>query len=217
MEVVDLEISKKEEAENKTDKVGDTIREQILEYSKDFKTSWISLGRHLYSVWQDKLYFGWGFEKFEHYSEEELGLKKQVCLKLLKTYLFVEQNEPQYLDADFKDLRGAVNVPNFDAIDVLRVARTKKELLKDDYMKLKKDVFDKGKDASVVRRELTAIIKERKQVDSEEERELRNEASIKKLLGALGVFKKDMEVLKLIPSDIISEAEALINKLKEQV
>lgn len=217
MDVVDLSISKKEEEENKTDMVGDTIRDQVLVYSKDFKTSWINLGRHLYSIWQDKLFYGWGFEKFEHYTEDELGLKKQLCQKLLKTYLFVEQNEPQYLDADFKDSREALQVPNYDAVDVLRLARTKNELNKDDYAALKTQVFDKGKDASVVRKELTAMMKERKEVDPDEERDKRNEAAIKKLIGALGVFKKDMEVLKLISKDVLVEADDLIGKLKQQI
>ncbi|HBG61492.1 MAG: hypothetical protein A2Y03_06090 [Omnitrophica WOR_2 bacterium GWF2_38_59] len=217
MQVVDLQISKKEEEANRTDMVGDTLRSQVLDYSKDFKTSWVNLGRHLYAIWQDKLFYGWGFEKFEHYTEEELGLKKQLCQKLLKTYLFVEQNEPQYLAVDFKDSREAVNVPNYDAVDVLRLARSKRELNKADYAKLKAEVFDKGKDASVVRKELTAIMKERKEVDPEEERDNRNEAAIKRLLGALGVFMKDMEVLKLAPKDIIKEADQLIKKLKEQI
>lgn len=217
MEVVDLQISKKEEEVNKTDMVGDTLRDQVLGYSKDFKTSWINLGRHLYAIWQDKLFYGWGFEKFEHYTEDELGLKKQLCQKLLKTYLFVEENEPQYLDVDFKESRDAVNVPNYDAVDVLRLARSKRELSRDDYAMLKAEVFDKGKDASVVRKELTAMMKERKEVDPEEERDNRNEAAIKKLLGALGVFKKDMEALKLISKDVLDEAEGLMKKLKDQI
>lgn len=217
MGVVDLQISKKQEEANKTDMVGDTIREQVVEYSKDFKTSWLNLGRHLYAIWQDKLFYGWGFEKFENYTEEELGLKKQLCQKLLKTYLFVEENEPQYLDVDFKGSRDAVNVPNYDAVDVLRLARSKRELNKHDYAMLKAEVFDKGKDASEVRKELTAIMKERKVVDPEEERDNRNEAAIKKLLGALDTFKKDMEVLKLISKDVLDEAEGLMKKLKEQI
>ena len=217
MGVVDLQISKKEEEANKTDMVGDTIRDQVLDYAKDFKMSWLNLGRHLYAVWEDKMFYGWGFEKFENYTEDELGMKKSLCQKLLKTYLFVEQNESHYLDVDFKDSNEPINVPNYDAVDVLRMARSKKELNKDDYAQLKFQVFEKGKDASEVRKELTAMMKERKEVDPEEERDNRNEAAIKKLLGALGVFKKDMEALKLISKDVLDEAEVLINKLKEQM
>ena len=92
----------------------------------------------------------------------------------------------------------------------------KKELLKDDYIKLKKAVFDKGKDASTVRQDLTAIMKERKPVDPEEERDKRNEAAIRKLYNALDAFKKDMEVLKLLPGDIVEEAQGLMSKLEGQ-
>jgi hypothetical protein len=49
------------------------------------------LGQNLYTAWRDKLYYTWGFEKFEDYTQEELGFKKQLAIKLLKTYFFLEQ------------------------------------------------------------------------------------------------------------------------------
>ena len=52
------------------------LRENIAQYAKDFKLSWVQLGQGLYSVWRDKLYQSWEFEKFEDYVVRELGLKK---------------------------------------------------------------------------------------------------------------------------------------------
>ncbi len=39
MTVVDLSISKRKEIENQTDMVGDAIRDRVIAFSKDFKTS----------------------------------------------------------------------------------------------------------------------------------------------------------------------------------
>ncbi len=217
MSVVDLSISKKEEEQNKLETINDTIREEILEYAKDFKTSWVNLGRHLYAVWQDKLFYAWGYEKFEDYTEREIGLKKSLCLKLLKAYLFVEQDEPAYLEQDFRQRRQAVQVPHYDAVDVLRLAKRKKELLADDYAKLRSEVFERGVDASKARKDLTSLIKERKLVDPEEEREQRNRTAIKKFMTALEMFKRDMETLKLIPNDILEEVQQLRRKIESQV
>ncbi len=217
MPVVDLSISKKEEEKNKLETINDTVREEILEYAKDFKTSWIQLGRHLYAVWQDKLYHAWGHNKFEDYTEKEVGIKKSLCLKLLKAYLFIEQDEPVYLKKNFSQSREAINVPNYDAVDVLRLAKSKKELLSEDYAKLRRDVFDKGNDASEVRKDLTAMMKERKPVDPEKEREQRNEASIKKFINSIKLFHADMEALKLLPSNLIEEAKGLKEKLEGQI
>ncbi|MFT5169892.1 MAG: hypothetical protein ACI9F2_000597 [Lysobacterales bacterium] len=217
MTVVDLSISKKKEDANHTDMLGDRMREDILEYAKDFKTSWVSLGRHLYAIHQDKMFHAWGFEKFENYVEDELGLKKSLCLKLLKAYLFIETDEPQYLEKGFTAHNDTLNVPNYDAIDVLRTAKSKKELIADDYDHLRKFVFDKGKDAGEVRKELGVMMKERKHVDPEEERDNRNEKAIKKMISALGTFSKDMDALKLIRADLVEEAKGLMSKLSQEV
>src|SRR5271170_2116790 len=194
----------------------ENLRVHIAQHAKDFKLSWVQLGQGLYSVWRDKLYQSWEFEKFEDYVIRELGLKKPLALKLVKTYFFVEQDEPVYLKKEFAEARETVNIPGYESLDVLRQARAHKELTREDYTKLRKDVFEKGKEASVVRKDLTAIIKERKKVDPKQEREARHEQSIRRLVAALKSFKKDMETLKLAEPDIIEEAEGLLNRLEAQ-
>ena len=194
----------------------ESFRMEMLEYSKKFKVSWVHLGQGLYSVSRDQLFQNWGFDKFEDYVIQELGIKKSIALKLVKTYFFVEQEEPGYLKKEFIDEKKAVSVPSFEGLDVLRLARRHSELSREDYDKLRKDIFDKGKEASLVKKDLTAIIKERKQVDPEQERENRHQASVKRFLGALKNFKKDMDTLKLIDADIAHEAEALLQKLEDK-
>jgi len=190
------------------------LRVHIAQHAKDFKLSWVSLGQGLYSVWRDKLYHAWDFEKFEDYVVRELGLKKPLALKLVKTYFFVEQDEPVYLRKEFAEVRETANIPSYEGLDVLRSARNRKELTRDDYAKLRKDIFEKGREASLVRKDLTTIIKERKQVDPEQAREARHEQSVRRLVAALRSFKKDMETLKLAEPDIIKEAEGLLERLE---
>ncbi len=197
--------------------IDDTIRNEILEFSKDFKKSWVGLGRHLYAVWEDKLFRAWGFDSFEDYIEGEVGLQKSLGLKLLKSYFFLEQDEPQYLDAQFMDERTADKIPGYEEINFLRLAKSKKELNKNDYAKLKKDVFDKGKLATTLRKDLSTLMKERKYVDPEEERDARNEAAIRRLITSIKTFQKDMTALKLIPEDIVDNAKDLLRRLEEQL
>ncbi len=194
----------------------EALRQEILQHAKDFKTSWIALGQALYTVWRDKLYHGWGYEEFEHYIVGELGIKKQTALKLVKTYFFVEQEEPTYLKEEYRESRETPVVPSYETLDVLRLAHQSKELTRDDYAKLRKNVFEKGKHEGLLRKDLTALMKERKVVDPEEEREKRNENSVKRLLTALRAFKKDMETLRLVPQEIVDEAEFLIKKLERE-
>ena len=150
----------------------------------------MQLGQGLYSVWRDKLYQAWEFEKFEDYCVRELGLKKPLALKLVKTYFFVEQDEPMYLKKEFAEGRETAIVPGYESLDVLRLARGHKELTREDYTKLRKDIFEKGKEASIVRKDLTAIIKERKKIDPDQAREARHEQSVRRLVAALRVLRK---------------------------
>lgn len=194
----------------------ENLRSHIAEHAKTFKLSWVQLGQGLYSVWRDKLYQSWEFDKFEDYVIRELGLKKPLALKLVKTYFFVEQDEPVYLKKEFAESRQTAVIPGYESLDVLRQARAHKELTREDYTKMRKDIFEKGKEASLVRKDLTAIIKERKKVDPMQEREARHEQSVRRLMAALKSFKKDMETLKLVEPDIIEEAEGLLKRLEEQ-
>ena len=197
--------------------IGDKIREQTTRFAKDFKTSWVGLGQSLYSIWKDKMYLYWGFQKFEDYTERELGLKKQLAIKLLKTYYFLEQEEPAYLKEEYAESREAIQVPSYEAVDVLRLAKRKKELTRADYVKLRKDIFEEGREASVLRKDLTALIRERKGIDPDEERENRNAMAIKRLIYAITSFTKDAEAVKLIPHKLVKEAQDLREKLEAEV
>lgn len=208
----DLVVRRQEEAS-----FHDKMREQIVGYSKDFKTSWIHLGRLLYAAHEDKLYHKWGFEKFEHYAEREVGLKKTTCMKMLKSYIFVENNAPKYLKEEYAQSRTARHVPGVDEVNVVRLAGNRKELNKEDFQQIKTAVFEKGKEASVVRKDLAAIIKERKFVDPEEEREQRNELALKRLCESLKNFEKDAETLQLCSADLIEEARKLKDKLQSEL
>ena len=67
------------------------IREKAVLLCKDFKISWVSLGQVLYAIYDDKMFHRWGYEKFENYTQKELGMPKGAALKLLKSYLFLEE------------------------------------------------------------------------------------------------------------------------------
>lgn len=193
------------------------IREDLQQHAKSFKTSWVALGQGLYAVYKDKLFYGWGYDKFEYYVEKELGIRKPTAVKLLKNYFFLEQEEPAYLTENYSDGRDSHQVPGYDAIDVLRSARRKKELTQEDYYGLREKVFEKGKDAALIRKDLTALMKERKPVDPEEEKQKRNEVAVRKLLNAIRSFEKDMETLKLLPAKLIEDAKELMKKLEEEI
>ncbi|MDD5679831.1 MAG: hypothetical protein PHI59_01125 [Candidatus Omnitrophica bacterium] len=194
-----------------------SLRYQVLDKVKNFKTSWISLGQALYSVWKDKLYKEWGYSTFEAYTAKEIGVKKPTAMKLLRSYYFLEKEEPAYLEKDYAESNEVASIPNYDAVNVLRLAKNKKTLDKVDYAELKKKVFEKGRDAREIKKDLSSLIREREELEPEEARKKRKIAILKRLVAVLKSVKRDAELLKILPAGIIKETANLINKIESEI
>jgi len=194
-----------------------SLRYRILVSVKNFKTSWIDLGQALYSVWKDKTYKEWGYNTFEAYTSREIGIKKQTAMKLLKSYYFLEKEEPAYLKKDYRETADAAAVPSLESVDVLRLAKNKKTLDGDDYAHLKKDIFEKGKDAREVKKDLALLIRQREELEPEEAREKRKLATVKRFLSILKSLKEELETAKFLPFPLIKEADNLLKKIQAEI
>jgi len=194
-----------------------SLRYHILESAKNFKCSWIELGRSLYSVWKDKMYKEWGYINFDIYVSREIGIRKQTAMKLLKSYYFLEKEEPQYLKADYADNSKAAQIPSYESVDILRQAKNKKVLDEEDYSNLKKEIFEKGRDAQELKKNLGVIIRQRQELEPEEAQEKRKLATLKRLLGQLRMLKQEVEILKMLPFALIKELDALIKKMELEI
>lgn len=195
----------------------ESLRYQILQNAKSFKTSWIDLGQALYSVWKDKIYKDWGFLTFDAYTSKEIGIRKNTALKLLKTYYFLEKEEPQLLNKGYVETKDATEVPSYESVDMLRLAKKKQMLDEDDYKRFRKDVFEKGRDAREIKKDLTAIIKQREELEPDEARKKKREATIKRLLTTLKSLRREIEVTKVLPSDVLKQTVALISRMEAEL
>lgn len=194
-----------------------SLRYQILKSAKNFKTSWLELGRALYSVWKDKLYKEWGYQSFDVYSASEIGIRKQTAMKLLRSYYFLEKEEPWYLHKNYLDAAQAASLPTYESLDLLRVAKKKKVLDEADYDNLKKDIFEKGKNAFQLRKDLTNLIRLREELQPDELREKKRLTMLRRLLATLKSLKAEMEIAKTIPAALLDDTASLIKKLEAQL
>jgi hypothetical protein len=207
-----------QDIENKMNGMDETsMRYHVLESAKNFKLSWIELGRSLYTVWRDKMYKSWGYTEFDTFTAKEIGIKKPTAMKLLRSYYFIEKEEPQLLKNDNSLPRDVAVIPNYEAVDVLRIAKENKGLGEDDYQRIKKEVFEGGRDFREVKKDLTALIRQRDDLPPEEAWEKKRLASIKRCLGTLKSLKEELKVSKILPAQIINEIAALIAKIEKQI
>ncbi|MDD3374366.1 MAG: hypothetical protein PHY73_01410 [Candidatus Omnitrophica bacterium] len=193
-----------------------SMRDLAIQSSKNFKKSWIDLGRVLYSIWRDKTYKEWGYQDFDKYVTKEIGIRKATSLKLLKSYYFLEKEEPTYLDKEYAENAEATEIPSYEAVDVLRQAKDK-NINHEDYQSLKEKVFLKGKDSKEVRKDLTLLMRQREELDPKEAWQKRKESNIKRFIGTLKSLKREMEDSKTLPAEISREVNDLIAKLEDQI
>ena len=194
----------------------DQMREHALRCAKNFKTGWMELGQVLFTIWRDKHYKNWGFSTFEAYTAKEVNIRKLTALKLIRSYHFLEKEEPDYLKDEYKESADAASVPNYEAIDVLRLAKNKKTLDSSDYNNLKKNIF-KGKDVREVRKDLTALIRNREELDPDEAWAKKRDTNLKRLLSTLKSLKNELEASKILPQAVIKEVGGLIQKIESEV
>ncbi|MDD5568075.1 MAG: hypothetical protein PHY88_02595 [Candidatus Omnitrophica bacterium] len=194
-----------------------SLRYHVLESAKNFKTSWIELGRSLYSVWKDKMYKEWGFGTFDVYTAREIGIKKPTAMKLLRSYYFLEKEEPAYLKSDYAKEADTAKLPSYEAVDLLRKAKDKKTLDQEDYSKLKKDILDGGKDVQALKRDLTSLIRQREELDPDEAYKNRRISTLKRFIGSLKSLRQEAEISKLLPVQLIKEVQELIKKIEEEI
>lgn len=194
-----------------------SLRYHILENAKNFKCSWIELGRSLYSVYKDKLYKEWGYVSFDVYVSREIGIRKQTAMKLLKSYYFLEKEEPQYLKNEYAVSTQAAHLPSYESVNILRQAKNNKTLDDNDYRDLKKEIFEKGRDAQEIKKNLGVIIRQRQELDPEAVQEKRRHAILKRLLGQLRLLKQEVVILKLLSVPLVKDLDNLIKNIDQEI
>jgi len=207
-----------EQIEKKMSQVeGDSLRHHLLQRAKEFKTSWVDLGKALYTVWKEKRYKGWGYVTFDAYTAKEIGIRKQTALKLLRSYFFLEKEHAPYLREGYPGAAAAAAVPGYESIDVLRLAKDSGRLDDADLARLTRDVFEAGKDPREIRRDVASLMRQRQELDPEEARDKKKMALVRRLLGTLRSLHRDGEVLHLLPSPLLAEIGKMIEKLEAHV
>ena len=194
-----------------------SLRHNILENAKNFKTSWLELGQALYTVYKDKLYKDWGYTNFDAYTIKEIGVKKNTAAKLLKSYFFLEKEEPDYVNRSFYDDKNSQTVPTFESIDLLRRAHAKSDIDKEDYKTIRNSILVKGKDISEVKKDLADIIQTANELSPQEVRLKRRMIVLKRFLGTLRSLETEIKVSKLAPMNLLVEINAILKKIEIEI
>ncbi len=192
----------------------DELRHRVSECAKNFKTSWIEMGRFLYTVYKDKHYRNWGFREFEIYCLKEIGIKTLTAQKLLRSYHFLEKEEPTYVEKSRYAEKDASKVPDYESVNVLRLAKNRK-IDEKDYSELRHKVLEEARPAQAVRQSYRQLI-EAGNEESEEELETRKRKTLlRRYISNLNSLKDEVETNDFLSKTKALEVRKLIGQLEE--
>lgn len=190
----------------------ESLRYRVLEVAKGFKSSWIELGQCLYTVYKDKLYRDWGHATFESYCAREIGIRQPTAVKLLRSYSFLEKEEPDYLKERAKNGHSPAELPSFESVNALRLAKQSERLADKDYEKIRSEVLEKGTEPADVRKKIKYYLKP---VPAKEVSEAdKKTAAAKKWAAQLETALSELSNLSY-PNKVLKKIEELLDLLAE--
>lgn len=195
----------------------DELRAKTVEVAKKHKASWIELGQHLFSIYKNKLYKEWGYQAFETYCHKELGVKEATASKLIKSYSFLEKEEPRIVKPDYTEEETPRKIPDYEAVNLLRLAKNNKNIPTNEFAELRNDVLNEGKESKEVRAQVKKILEVHKPKDTPEAKEQKRNSVLKRLIGFLNSAKSQLEEEDLVPDYLLKQMDALAQKLADQL
>lgn len=187
-----------------------SYRYRVLETCRRFKTSWIELGESLFACHRDKMYLEWGYITFEGYCAKELGIKQPTAAKLLKSYHFLETEEPTYIEKVRGEVVPEEKHPDLDSVNLLRLARNNKKFDEAQYRKIRKQVLDDAKEPQDVRKELRMMSDMGPQKKPDEVRAERRVKFLKSFIRQMENFKLEAMANKFLPPRLIDDLDGLV-------
>lgn len=193
------------------------LRIKTVEIAKKHKASWIQLGQHLFSIYKNKLYKEWGYQAFETYCQKELSIREATASKLIKSYSFLEREEPRIVKPDFTEEETPRKIPDYEAVNVLRLAKNNKNIPTNEFAELRNDVLNEGKEVKEVREQVKKILANHAPKDTPELKEQKRSGVLKRLIGFLNGAKTQLEEEDLVPDYLLKQIETLVSKLQDQL
>ena len=195
----------------------DSLRQKATEAARSHKASWIQLGQYLFSIYKDKLFKTWGFLSFETYCIRELGMKQSTAVKLLKSYDFLEKEEPRFISLKPEDEDAPKVIPSYESVNLLRLAKENQKFTAREISDIRESVLQMGKEPKEVKAQVKELLASHEKKETPEEHTAKKVSKVRRALGLLKGMKLNFEEEDLLPDYLLKQMDALISKLEDQL
>jgi len=114
-----------------------SLRRQLLEGARRFKSSWVEFARLLAEVRRQGAWKEWGWPSFEAYCAKELFIRRQTAEKLTQSYGFLERHEPRLAREE------GTRAPPFEVVEVLSRAEAQGRLPAGGWRELRDELLER--------------------------------------------------------------------------
>mgnify|MGYP001612322654 FL=1 len=116
------------------------IRKQTVDANKKYKGSWLTLSYLLNDVKEGEYYSEWGFENFEAYIKDELGLTTSLVKNMINAFKFIAKTQPNAVAAVKKG--EVAPVPEFCTVNALVKAKDKNIITEEKAKEVQDFIFE---------------------------------------------------------------------------
>ncbi len=193
-----------------------SLRHQVLSALRQFRASWIELGRLLNEVVYGGDYKEWGYDDFEVYCARELGLKKPTVQKLMVSYNYMKKYEGKRLQDFEEDDSGqvATSIPDFQTVELLDKVRRREQIPEEEMGELHRRAFDGEDDEPELRKELRQCL--RPVIDSEaaQEGSENRKRELNSILRIARELRRKVSMTNAIPGGLKERIERCLVELE---
>ena len=189
-----------------------SLRYKILETALHFKTNWIELGEKLYHIYKSGEYKSWGYNSYDKYCTQEIGIRKSTAEKLTTSYYYLKEHEPRIVsDPRSKD------IPDINTISFLANVKADENVPEEKYEEFKQAAFDEGCSDRILKKRYKNFLKEMQEQHDDADAEDDNELNKKELLSLIHIFERidrKVDALAGLPVEIKTDIRRILTQLK---
>ena len=193
-----------------------TLRHQVMTALRQFRASWVELGRLLNEVVYGGDYKEWGYDDFEVYCARELGLKKPTVQKLMVSYNYMKKYESDRLTdyEDDTDRNAPPEIPDFQTVELLDRVRSRTEMPEEKISELHRRAFEGEGEEPEFRRELRQALKPQLSDPEMQERGAARKSELAGILRSARDLRRRLMASDAVPGGLRERLEQCLVELE---
>ena len=193
-----------------------TLRHQVMTALRQFRASWVELGRLLNDVVYGGDYKEWGYDDFEVYCARELGLKKPTVQKLMVSYNYMKKYEGKRLHAyeDDADKVAAPEIPDFQTVELLDRVRNRNEMPEEKVSELHRRAFEGEGEEPEFRKELRQCLRPQLSETEMHDRGESRKSDLAGILRAARELRRRLATTHAVPGGLRERLEKCLVELE---